>query len=71
MTETQDAMHITSAQADAIAVLIAHAEGRISHDYSGHCPDGHCGADSRAPNCPVCKALSVCAALAKDTKEQQ
>jgi len=52
-------------QAEAIAVLIAHAEGRIAHNYNDdHCPGGLSSADSRAPDCPVCKALMACTALA-------
>jgi len=64
MTTNTNAASVAAEQAEALSVLISHAEGRISHDYGGRCPDGHNGPDSRAPKCPVCKALLACAALA-------
>ena len=43
----------------AIAVLVDHARGIVSHNYTGDCPDTVEGPDSRDPHCPVCKAIDA------------
>ncbi|GAA6119564.1 hypothetical protein Acidovoranil_16670 [Acidovorax sp. FG27] len=44
-------------------VLRAHAEGRIAHNYAGHCPDQPEGPDARDPACKVCAALRATPAV--------
>ncbi|WP_205420745.1 hypothetical protein [Stenotrophomonas sp. G4] len=41
----------------AVRVLTDHATGRINHANNGLCPDQVEGHDTRAPHCPVCRAL--------------
>lgn len=43
----------------AISVLVAHAKGIVSHNYTGDCPDTVEGPDSRDPHCPVCDAIDA------------
>lgn len=43
----------------AISVLVAHARGIVSHNYTGDCPDTVEGPDSRDPHCPVCRAIDA------------
>ena len=62
MSETQTAPHGAEGEMTrekAIAVLVDHAKGIVSHDYTGDCPDTVEGPDSRDPHCPVCKAIDA------------